>query len=321
MIPPSLPRALAAALDARAEGLSRNEAAKRQASISQTYRAGGGSGEIRTEADALAYALARMPATYAAVAACLNVLLAQRPAFAPQSLLDCGAGPGTATFAASEAFASLQSIALIDSNSALRALALGLAAEMPMPAAWRYDLRDAIAGIAAAEPADLVIASYVVNELRDDARDALADALWAKTRETLVIVEPGTPAGYARILDLRARLIGQGAHVLAPCPHDLACPLSPPDWCHFVQRLPRSRAHMALKSADVPFEDEKFSYVLLSRAPPSARLARVLAQPDVSKVEVAAKLCTPDGVRIARIARRARADFAAAKRWRWGDGV
>ena len=50
------------------------DAAIRAAAISQTYRGGGGSKAIRTEADALAYALARMPATYAAVAASLTSL-------------------------------------------------------------------------------------------------------------------------------------------------------------------------------------------------------------------------------------------------------
>ena len=27
--------------------------------------------------------------------------------------------------------------------------------------------------------------------------------MWAKTRDTLLVVEPGTPAGYARIIALR----------------------------------------------------------------------------------------------------------------------
>ena len=106
MTAPDLPTELKAALDARLEGLSRSGAADRAASISKTYRDGGGSAAIRTEADALAYALARMPATYAAVTASLNALREITPRFAPKSLLDIGAGPGTATWAAAEAFSS-----------------------------------------------------------------------------------------------------------------------------------------------------------------------------------------------------------------------
>src|ERR1700687_556309 len=105
---PDLPAELKAALDARLQGLSCIDAAGRAALISQTYRDGGGSGAIRSETDALAYALARMPATYAAVTASLNALCEIRPDFDPTTLLDVGAGPGTATWAAAEAFPSLQ---------------------------------------------------------------------------------------------------------------------------------------------------------------------------------------------------------------------
>jgi hypothetical protein len=142
--------------------------------------------------------------------------------------------------------------------------------------------------------------------------------MWAKTRDALVIVEPGTPAGYARIIAGRARLIASGAHVAAPCPHDRACPLQAPDWCHFAQRLPRSRAHMQMKGAEVPFEDEKFSYVVLTRTPLPQHPSRVLAPPVVGKAEIAAKLCTPDGVTLAKVARRHKPAYARARRWSWG---
>src|SRR5213596_2680756 len=127
MTAPDLPAELKAALNARLQGLSRNDTAERASLISQTYRDGGGSSAIRSEADALAYALARMPATYAAVGASLNALVKIRPDFAPNSLLDIGAGPGTATWAAAEAFSSLQDFTLLDANDALRKLALELA--------------------------------------------------------------------------------------------------------------------------------------------------------------------------------------------------
>ena len=35
--------------------------------------------------------------------------------------------------------------------------------------------------------------------------------MWDKTRDTLLVVEPGTPAGYARIIALREHLSGRRA--------------------------------------------------------------------------------------------------------------
>jgi ribosomal protein RSM22 (predicted rRNA methylase) len=321
MTAPDLPAELKAALDARLLGLSRNDAAGRATAISRTYRDGGGSTSIRTATDALAYALARMPATYAAVTACLNALCEIAPRLAPASLLDIGAGPGTASWAAAEVFSSLEDFTLIDANSALRALALDLGSGSTRLHNMRYRQGEARAALADAEPADLVVASYVIAELGDAEQRPLTELMWAKTRDTLLIVEPGTPSGYARIIALREQLIADGAHVAAPCPHDGRCPLTAPDWCHFTQRLPRSRAHKQVKGAELPFEDEKFAYVALTRAPAAQHPARVLAQPVVGKVEVAAKLCTPDGLVLAKVPRRAKTDYARARRWRWGDAV
>jgi ribosomal protein RSM22 (predicted rRNA methylase) len=321
MTSPDLPAELKAALDARLQGLSRNDASERAAQISQTYRDGGGSGGIRSEADALAYALVRMPATYAAVTAGLNALREIVPDFAPASLLDVGAGPGTATWAAAEALSSLTQFTLLDANSALRALALDLGSNSARLRDMTYQRGAARAALADAEAADLVVASYMIGEIDDAERAALAELMWAKTRGTLLVVEPGTPAGYARIIALRQQLIAEGAHVAAPCPHDGECPLTAPDWCHFTQRLPRSRAHKQLKSAELPYEDEKFSYVALTRAAVAQHPARVLAQPVITKSAVTAKLCTDHGVVSAIAPRRDKIAYARFRKYNWGDAV
>lgn len=321
MTPPDLPAELYAALDIKLYRLSRNDAAGRAAAISQTYRGGGNSSAIRNDGDALAYALARMPATYAALVASLNAFREIRPDFAPVSLLDIGAGPGTAAWAAAEVFSSLNDFALLDSNAALRTLALDLVSGSARLRDVTYRQGNALTTLNDAAPADLVIASYLIGEMNDAEQTALADMMWEKTRDTLVVIEPGTPAGYGRIIALRRRLIAQGAHVIAPCPHDAQCPLVAPDWCHFAQRLPRSRAHIALKAAALPYEDEKFSYVALTRRPVVRPFARVLAQPSVSKIGITAKLCTREGLQIRSVSRRAKADYARARRWRWGDAV
>jgi ribosomal protein RSM22 (predicted rRNA methylase) len=318
MTSPALPRELRAALDAKLQGVAREAIARRAALISRTYRDGGNSGAITCESDALAYALARMPATYAAVIASLNALV-EVPDFAPKSLLDVGAGPGTASWAAAETFSSLQSFALLDNNAALRSLALDLARDSTQLGSIGYRQADASAALEQAEPAELVVASYMIGEVGERERGELAERLWARTSDTLVVIEPGTSAGYQRIIALREQLIACGAHVAAPCPHDGKCPLDAPDWCHFAQRLPRLRAHMQIKGAELPFEDEKFSYVALTRIPSLRRFARVLSPPLVSKAEVTAKLCTVEGLEITKVPHRDKTSYARARRWRWGD--
>jgi ribosomal protein RSM22 (predicted rRNA methylase) len=255
------------------------------------------------------------------VAASLNALTEIVPDLAPETLLDVGAGPGTASWAAAEAFSSLQDFTLLDANATLSRLALELARDSTRLADCRYLPGDAGANLAEVSQADLVVASYVIGELSESDQRKLAEAMWAKARHALVVIEPGTPAGYARILALRQQLIAAGAYVAAPCPHEKPCPLAAPDWCHFSQRLPRSQAHRQIKGAEVPFEDERFIYVALTRTPPATRAARVLAPPDVSKAEITAKLCTGEGLAITKAPRRDKAAYASARRWRWGDAA
>jgi ribosomal protein RSM22 (predicted rRNA methylase) len=319
-LPPDLPPDLRAALDTLAIGVSRKDLAARAAAQSQNYRSGGGSHDIRSRDDALAYAFARMPATYAAAIAVLNALR-QVHDFAPRSLLDIGTGPGTAAVAATQAFPSLADIRLVEANVEMRALGATLLAQSDQPALRAASYIALPARHANLPAADLVTASYVAGEIAPAKRAAFARALWAASVQALVVIEPGTPAGYERIMDIRSLLIAEGAHVAAPCPHDHACPITAPDWCHFTQRLPRSRDHLQVKGVAVPFEDEKFSYVVLVRTPPPRIDARVLAPPVVTKGAITAKLCTADGIVHDIAARRDAATYRRNKSWRWGDAV
>jgi ribosomal protein RSM22 (predicted rRNA methylase) len=76
---------------------------------------------------------------------------------------------------------------------------------------------------------------------------------------------------------------------------------------------------MQAKSVELPFEDEKFSYVVLTRVPPARRFSRVLSKPAVGKAEISAKLCTPHGLEFAKVPRRDKTAYGRARRWRWGD--
>jgi ribosomal protein RSM22 (predicted rRNA methylase) len=266
---------------------------------------------------ALAYIATRMPATYAAIHASLTALNEQQPGFAPRSLLDIGAGPGTVMWAAAGVWPTLEAATLVETSPAIRALGERLAATSRLPRiAWRDgDLRSDLTG----EQHDLVTLAYVLDELAAKDRDTLVDRLWSQTRHALLIVEPGTTAGWQRILAARAQLIANGAHILAPCPHALACPIAQPDWCHFSARVARSRIHRLAKEAEVPWEDEKFIYLAASRTPVTAHPSRVLSPPESATGRVTLKLCNADGSATRRLLTRREGDvFKQARRVDWG---
>jgi ribosomal protein RSM22 (predicted rRNA methylase) len=315
-----LPHFVNGALAAKLENVSRNDLQARAQRISESYRGGGTSGVIRSELDALAYAVVRMPATYAAVRAALAQAVAVIGDFTPHSLLDVGAGPGTATWAARDAWASLERAALIDSNPHLLALAEALRAPSLTLTTQQVPIAAALSD---APTADVVMASYVLTELPDAALQTALGRLWDKAARVLVIVEPGTPDGFRRILASRDILIARGAQIVAPCSHEGTCPLESAErWCHFNARLPRSRDHIAAKDADVPFEDEKFAYVVAGKGFGAlARGKRVLATPKVDKGAVTLTLCAPDAPEQRRIPRSDKDAHRAAKRLGWGDAL
>jgi ribosomal protein RSM22 (predicted rRNA methylase) len=270
--------------------------------------------------DFRAYLVARLPATYAAVAFCLAELARRVPEFTPESLLDAGSGPGTAAWAAAVAYPGLSNISFLDNNAQFLKLASTLAAQSDHPAlrCARALNRD-ISSLPPDASAELVVAAYALAEMPQSKIGEAANALWQACENTLLIIEPGTPQGFARIHRARATLIAQGARLIAPCTHMNACPILAPDWCHFSVRLPRSRDHMHAKKAAVPFEDEKFSYVAASRQPVALAGSRILAPPVETKAEISLKLCAENGLSQQSIARRDKAAYKRARKLEWGD--
>src|SRR5262249_38603316 len=155
---------------------------------------------------------------FAAVSAALAAVAETRPDFAPQSLLDAGAGPGTATWAAAQCWPGLQDALLLEASQPIRAVGERLSSSLGLERlTWAAVSLDNSLGDLV--PRDLVILGYVLDELPPAVRPALIERLWRLTADTLVIVEPGTTQGWKRILQARDLLIGAGGHVLAPCPH------------------------------------------------------------------------------------------------------
>lgn len=316
-----LPLLLRQAIDQALEGVALADLTRAAASLSERYRGETRDGRLHLSDDlaAKAYLATRLPATYAAIRAAMTELAERRPDFAPLSLLDVGAGPGTVLWAASDCWPGLKTARLVEASGAIRKCGETLAEASPVTDIdWQSG--DITKGVTGDNRPDLVSLAYVLSELQPEARAKLIDDLWSLTGDVLLLVEPGTPKGWERILAARKRLIAHGAHLLAPCPHSLPCPIKSPDWCHFSRRVARSRLHRLSKQAEVPWEDEKFIYLAASRKAGFPAETRILAPPRASKGRIDLKLCMADGSLQERtVSKRDGALFKTARRRDWGE--
>jgi ribosomal protein RSM22 (predicted rRNA methylase) len=289
------------------------------AALSRMYRSGGPAPVLADPRTALAYASVRMPATFAATARALAAGAERLPGFEPHTLLDVGSGTGAAAWAATAVWPELETVALVERELAVADLGRRLAADR----AWSWRAAD-VSTVDLPE-ADLVTAGYLLGELPPDAVDRAVDRLWTATRGALVIVEPGSRAGFDRIIAARSRLIAAGAHVAAPCPGDLPCPVagSRTTWCHFLARLDRSPLHRRAKAAERSWEDEPFSYVVAARpaviADPRPRV--VLGRPRRRPGVVELRVCDDGRIETVVLSRRNGPAYRASTDLTWGDAL
>lgn len=168
---------------------------------------------------------------------------------------------------------------------------------------------------------DLVTISYVLNELCSADVIALVRAAWRRAGKVLVIVEPGTPAGFECIRQARSELVAEGAHIVAPCPHENECPMRDGNWCHFAERLERSSKHRHAKLAALGYEDEKYSYIALAREPVPLPASRILRHPRKHSGHLELELCTPQGLKRETVSKKQGPKYKDARRAGWGDAI
>jgi ribosomal protein RSM22 (predicted rRNA methylase) len=318
-----LPQHLLDAIQSEIEKVERRRLVQAAAQLTERYKAADFSAPAMvTDAQRAAYLAVRLPATYAVNRRVFCEIESRAPQAQISTLLDLGAGPGTALFAAAESFSRLERATLIEADEQWlhlgKNLASGSAAPAVREAQWlKHDLRS---GFSCAQH-DLVVISYLLGELAPAAADAVVRKAWSCARQFLVIVEPGTPRGFSAIHAARSTMIGSGAEILAPCPHRAECPLAANhDWCHFSQRLERTSEHRQLKGGALGYEDEKFSYLIAGRVKPAAAGARIVRHPRTHRGHIQLMLCTPEGhIETRTVTRSDREAFRQARKAEWGD--
>ncbi|MFJ9036130.1 small ribosomal subunit Rsm22 family protein [Streptomyces sp. NPDC102406] len=318
---------LRSALAGLLDGLPPTQAARAVDRLIANYRGTTPTGApiLRDRADVAAYAAYRMPATFEAVRSALGALRDAAPAdWAPAGHVDIGGGTGAAVWAARATLPGVRPTTVLDWSEPALALGRELAdADRRLAESVRWER--ARIGAAQELPAtDLVTISYVLKELTDADRAAVVDAAARAAHPghgAVVVVEPGTPDGYTRIIEARDRLIAAGFHIAAPCPHSGPCPIAPgEDWCHFSVRVSRSSLHRQVKGGSLAYEDEKFSYVAATRFRPAPAAARVIRRPQLRKGQVLLDLCVAEGG-LARttVTKKHGALYKEARDADWGD--
>lgn len=280
--------------------------------LSQAYRSGK---PIRLETPELqlAYLQARMPATVAVLTEVLSQIDSAK------SLLDLGAGPGSVLWAAQAAGLEISEATCVDQSAGLLSFGRQLLEQSDIQTATNWLKADITNKSDLGEP-DLLTMSYVLNELGPADQQKLIEKAWRAAGRYLILVEPGTPRGFQNILRAREYLVSGGANIAAPCTHENPCPMAGSDWCHFSVRLERSRTHKQIKGS-LSYEDEKYSYLIVSKNPiPNRPASRIVKRPSSSSGLVELELCGPEGLSRVKVSKRQGELFKQARKAEWGDG-
>jgi ribosomal protein RSM22 (predicted rRNA methylase) len=318
-----LPAELQNAIQRETEKVDRRKLAQATAQLTEHYKAADfSSPAVATEAHRAAYLAVRMPATYAAISRVFTEIKLRVPEVDICSLLDLGAGPGTALFAAAEAFPHLQHATLVEADSGWLSVGNRVAEQSDSPtvqqAQWhKQDLRSGLV----CETHDLVVISYTLGELPQASAEAVLNKAWKCAGKFLVLVEPGTRRGFAAINTARSSLIANKAAIVAPCPHHFICPMAAAaDWCHFSQRVERTSQHRQLKGGELGYEDEKLSYLVAAKDYSPSTGARIVRHPGKHSGHVKLALCTENGQLETRtITRSSKEAYKRARKAEWGD--
>lgn len=287
--------------------------------------------EVRGKEEASAYLAWRFPATAMVIYEVLGRLKEAYPAFEPNSVLDLGAGPAASVLPAAERFPGISAYTLVEEQPAMleagRALLARAKGDLPAGLTIHEVRSDLLKGTL--PRADLVLASYVVNELSESETDLFCRRLQACAAKVSVLIVPGTPHHFRQLTAVRNRLLEEGHAILAPCTFTGRCHLEDQmDWCHFSRRVQRSRLLRQLKSAQLSYEDEKFSYLIMLS--PSARSedqdlserssARIIRHPQIQPGYREATLCRDEGITVSRFTKgKDKERYKDLKKKGWGD--
>ena len=316
-----IPYLLEDAIQKEIQGIKLNELKQIAKELSNRYMKEERKGQtlLSKEKEALAYSIMRMPATFCAVKTVLENTLSVAKNLGIDTVLDIGAGTGAATWAISELI-NPKEIICLEREQAMRNIGQVLMKNNDNMSNVQWVNED-ITTANFDKSADLIIASYIINELNEEQRKNTIKKLLELDSKIILIIEPGTPEGFKNIKEIQKNVLENGAYIVAPCTSQEVCKLPDDDWCHSTVRVERTKIHKMLKSGKLPYEDEKFSYIAISKENLGVAKSRILRHPTIETGKITLKLCTDGNIEQKIITKKEKELFKSAKKKKCGDNL
>lgn len=218
--------------------------------------------EITTLEEAYTYGIYRMTQTSMVIKRVLDELIDAQIDTNIASILDIGAGTGASLLPISETFEDFKITLLEEQKSMIHVLEKTI---KYLNLEDRTNIIHKEAENFKKDSYDLVLASYMLNELTEEELKDFSNTLIDVTKKHLILIVPGTPDFFKKLEFIKVILIEKGFKIIAPCIGTHPCHLGKDDWCHFSQRVERSSTLRRIKEGEMSYEDEKFSYCILTK--------------------------------------------------------
>lgn len=324
-----LPDEIEQIIEEKVKNISLNELREKAKNLSDRYMNDERKGQslIDNKLDALVYSIIRMPSTYCTVKSVIEKSLIDKNDIT--SFIDFGAGTGAATLAINELLNIKYGIC-IERESNMQILGEEYI-KLTYPNIDIDWLNVDIEKIEINKKADLVISSYMLNEIKKENRLNLVKRLLKCSNKYLIIIEPGTPEGFFNIKEIQNYAVDNKIKIIGPCVKDIKCKLPENDWCHSIVRVERNKLHKFLKDGDAPFEDEKFSYIVLSKIENCEEHDnkdindnksinyRILRHPIIEKGKITVKICSGDKIEDKVITKKQKEIYKNIRKKKCGD--
>lgn len=233
------------------------------------------------------------------------------------SVLDLGSGTGSVFWALKNYISSADIVAVEKQESMIKYSKI---MSKPLDYNIEYICSDVLSTkVKELRSFDLVIESFMLNELTDKDRLQTLDLMCNKSSKFVILIEPGTPNSYKKMMQDRDYLLSKGMHLVLPCPHIFKCNLQN-DYCNFSVRINRTKLSKIIKDGTLGHEDEKYFYLIFAKEKIVSSGAVVLRKPIYEKNRVELKLCNSDGnITKAVFTKNNKQKYLQAKKLKHGD--